>query len=164
MYYSPYYIWYKGVIVAIGASSSLIVRNSCRLSCIWRDQKVTLKKHWWTFKWKPSRDTRRWGEEGGGVRQRKWEGSGEMEKRESGYKIKPGAGTYDSPLLICMPSRERDAIEYLRRPKQESTLARCSSFRRRGSGAPSVTLWRRFAWVLVSGIRPPPPPVLRLRE
>lgn len=42
---------------------------------------------------------------------------------ESGYKIKPGAGTCDSPLLICMPSRERDAIEYLRRPKRESTLA-----------------------------------------
>lgn len=43
--------------------------------------------------------------------------SGEVEERESGYKIRPGAGTCDSPLLICMPSRERDAIEYLRRPK-----------------------------------------------
>lgn len=45
-----------------------------------------------------------------------------------------------------MPSRERDAIEYLRRPKRENTLARCSSssssssFCRRGSGVPSVTL------------------------
>lgn len=79
-----------------------------------------------------------------------------MEERESGYKIKPGAGTCDSPLLICMLSRERDAIEYLRRPKpRKHPLARCNSFCRRGSGAPSVTLLREgFATVLVLGTRP----------
>lgn len=44
-----------------------------------------------------------------------------------GYRIKPGAGTCDSPLLICMPSRERDAIEYLRRQSREEHPARAAA-------------------------------------
>lgn len=86
-----------------------------------------------------------------------------MEERESGYKIKPGAETCDSPLLICMPSRERDAIEYLRRSKRESTLTRAAA----ASVAAVVVhppLFRRgFASVPVPCTQPNPS-VLRLRE